>query len=172
MRAALALASAGLVTGAISTVATAHESAGVPTHPRAFFSGWSDPNAAAHHVVRALAAHHIHDAYGDYWTAYTLDFLAPTTVTVSPSPLDVRRSAALAHAVARSPRPAWLFFAPGDEAVAAGAFSNPQPGPGGYTQARFIAYLTAHGDRYRVIPLGVLNAVVPDQAVHHLPPLG
>ena len=27
--------------------------------------------------IRAMAAHHIRDAYGDYWTAYTLDFLAP-----------------------------------------------------------------------------------------------
>jgi hypothetical protein len=172
MRAALALASAGLVAGAISTVATAHESAGVPTHPGAFFAAWTDPNQAARQVVRSLAADHIRDAYGDYWTAYTLDFLAPTAVTVSPSPLDVRRSASLARAVANSARPAWLFFAPGKEAAAAGAFSNPEPGPGGYSQATFLAYLTAHGDRYRVLPLGVLNAIVPDHAVRHLPPLG
>jgi hypothetical protein len=164
-RAALALACAGLVAGAISTVATAHRSARVPTDPGVFFADWSDPNQAARQVIRSLEAHHIRDAYGDYWTAYTLDFLAPTALTVTPSALDVRRSAALAHAVASSAHPAWLFFAPGKEAAAAAAFANPQPGPGGYTQATFIAYLTALGDHYRVIPLGVLNAVVPDQAI-------
>jgi hypothetical protein len=167
---ALVLASAGLVAGTLSTVAAAHETAGVPAHPRAFFSGWTDPNAAARQVARSMVAHHISDAYGDYWTAYTLDFLAPDALTVSPSPLDVQRSTDLARAVARSPRPAWLFFAPGSDVAAANAFSNPQPGPGGYTQATFIAYLTAHGDPYRVIPLGVLDAVVPDHAVHQLPP--
>jgi hypothetical protein len=170
--AALALASAGLVVGAVSTVATAHESAGIPTHPGTFFAGWSDPNQAARHVVRAMTAHHIRAAYGDYWTAYTLDFLGPHAVTVSPSPLDPRRSVPLARAVAGSRAPAWLFFAPEQEAEAASAFSNPEPGPGGYTEGAFIAYLKAQNDGYRVIRLGVLDAVVPNHVVHHLPALG
>lgn len=172
MRAAVTLASVGLMAGACSTVVVAHESAGIPTHPRAFFSDWSDPNQAARQVIRSMAAHHIRTAYGDYWTAYDLDFLAPHTVVISPSPLDPRRSDSLARTVARSTPQAWLFFAPGDELAAAATFSNPDPGPGGYSQAAFTGYLTAHGNRYRVIRLGVLDAVIPHHPVRHLPPLG
>jgi hypothetical protein len=171
-RAALALAGAGVVAGAASTVVIAHDAARVPTEPGAFFSGWSDPNGAARQVVRAMAAHHLNAAYGDYWTAYTLDFLAPPGVVISPSPLDPQRAPGLAHSVARSPDPAWLFFAPGHEAAAGAAFANPDPGPGGYSQAVFVGYLNAHGDGSRVIHLGVLNAVVPDRAIGRLPPLG
>ena len=170
--AALALAGTGLAFGAVSTVAVAHESASVPTHPTAFFTAWSDPNHATRQVIRTLVAHHIRTAYGDYWTAYVLDFLAPDAVTISPSPLDPRRSVGLARAVADSRAPAWLFFAPGQEAAAGYAFSNPEPGPGGYTQGAFVAYLTAHGDGYHVVRLGVLDAVVPDHAIRDLPPLG
>ena len=135
-QAAVALAGLGLAAGICSTVVVAHESAGVPVHPRAFFSGWSDPNEAARHVIRSMAAHHLRTAYGDYWTAYDLDFLAPHTVTVSPSPLDVRRSASLARSVRHGTPQAWLFFAPGREAVAGAAFSNPEPGPGAIRRAR------------------------------------
>jgi hypothetical protein len=170
--AALALAATGLVAGAVSTVAVARESASIPTRPTAFFADWSDPNQAARQVIRSLGAHHIRTAYGDYWTAYTLDFLAPDGVTISPSPLDPQRSVGLAHAVADSRAPAWLFFAPGQGEAAGDAFSNPEPGPGGYTEDAFIAYLTAHGDGYRVVRLGILDAVVPDHAIHHVPPLG
>ena len=168
----VALASLGLAAGICSTVVLAHESAGVPVHPRAFFSGWSDPNEAARQVVRSMAAHHIRTAYGDYWTAYDLDFLAPHTVTVSPSPLDVQRSASLARSVRHGTPQAWLFFAPGSEALAGAAFSNPEPGPGGYSEGAFTAYLTAHGDAYRVVHLGILDAVLPQHPVRHLPPLG
>ena len=171
-RAAGTLAGVGLVAGAFSTMVVAHESAGIPTHPQAFFSGWSDPNQAARQVVRSMAAHHIRTAYGDYWTAYDLDFLGPDTVTISPSPLDLRRSGRLARTVARSTPQAWLFFAPADEAAAAVTFSNPDPGPGGYSQPAFTAYLTAHGTSYQVVHLGVLNAVIPHHPVRHLPPLG
>ena len=169
---AVTLASLGLAAGICSTVVLAHDSAGVPTHPRAFFSGWSDPNEAARQVVRSMAAHHIRTAYGDYWTAYDLDFLAPHTVTVSPSPLDVQRSAGLARSVRDGTPQAWLFFAPGHEAVAGAAFSNPEPGPGGYSESAFIAYLTAHGDAYKVVRLGILDAVIPKHPVGRLPPLG
>ncbi len=171
-QAAVALASIGLAAGIFSTVVLAHESAGVPTHPRAFFTGWSDPNEAARQVIASMAAHHLRTAYGDYWTAYDLDFLAPHTVAISPSPLDVQRSAGLARTVRRGRPQAWLFFAPGREAEAGAAFSNPEPGPGGYSEAAFTAYLTAHGNEYRVVHLGILDAVVPRHPVRHLPAPG
>jgi hypothetical protein len=169
-RTAVAVASLGLAAGICSTVALAHESTGVPTQPRAFFAKWSDPNEAARQVVRSMVAHHLRTAYGDYWTSYDLDFLAPHSVTVSPSPLDVQRSAGLARAVRRGSPQAWLFFAPGREAEARAAFSNPEPGPGGYSEGAFTTYLTARRNRFRVVHLGILDAVVPEHPVRRLPP--
>jgi len=171
-RAAVALASLGLTAGICSTVVIARESAGIPTHPRAFFTGWSDPNQSARQVIAAMAAHHLRTAYADYWVAYDLDFLAPHTVTVSPSPLDVQRSTSLARSVREGTPQTWLFFAPGREAVAGAAFSNPELGPGGYSESAFTAYLTAHGNGYRVVHLGILDAVIPDHPVRHLPAPG
>ena len=113
----------------------AHESAGVPTHPRAFFSGWSDPNEAARQVVRSMAAHHLRTAYGDYWTAYALDFLAPHTVTVSPSPLDFQRSAAPGPDRRTRHAASLALLRPRTGPLQDAAFANPEPGPGGYTQA-------------------------------------
>jgi hypothetical protein len=169
-RAVITLAGIALLSGAFSTVVLARESAGVPTQPKALLSGWSDPNEAARQVVRSMAAHHIRTAYGDYWTAYTLDFLAPNTVVVSPSPLDLQRSATLARTVARATPQAWLFFAPGHRAAANAAFTNPEPGPGYYTLRLFTSYLFGRHIGYRVVKLGILDAVVPDRPVRHLPP--
>jgi hypothetical protein len=89
---------------------------------------------------------------------------------VSPSPLDFQRSATLARIVARATPQAWLFFAPGHRAAAKAAFSNPEPGPGYYTQTLFCDYLTAQHVGYRVVKLGVLDAVIPDRPVRHVPP--
>jgi hypothetical protein len=166
-----ATASVALAASVLSTMVLAHESLGTPMQPRAFFSGWTDPNAAARQVVAAMGAHHIRAAYGNYWTAYNLDLLAPPEVTVSPSALDDQRSAALARTVRRAKQPAWLFFSPDQLPAAAAAFSNAEPGPGGYTEVQFTDYLSAHHLAYRVVPLGVLTAVIPDQPLHDLPPL-
>jgi hypothetical protein len=111
------------------------------------------------HVVEAMRTHHIEAAYGDYWTAYDLDFLSHGQPVVSPSVLDVNRSADIAAQVRSSKDPAWLFFAPGQAAAA--AFSNPQPGPGPYAEASFEALLRQRGIPFRVVTLGVLDAVVP-----------
>lgn len=137
--------------------------------PRAFFSGWSDPNAQARQVAAAMQADHIRYAYGDYWTSYVLDFLAPGKIVVSPSPMDVNRSTSIENEVASSRDPAWLFFTPnplrGGLPLGAGAFSNPEPGPGGYTLARFSALLNSQGVQFHTVDLGVLVAVVPDGPV-------
>ena len=115
------------------------------------------------HVVDAMRTHHVEDAYGDYWTAYDLDFVGHGQPVVSPSVLDVNRSAAIAARVGSSKDPAWLFFAPGQPAAA--AFSNPQPGPGPYTEASFEALLRQRGIPFGVVKLGVLDAVVPARRV-------
>ena len=162
---ALLVASLVVVLAASATMAAAHEGGGVPVAPARFFSGWSDPNAPAREVIDRMEADHLTTAYGDYWTAYVLDFLAPGRVQVSPSPLDYDRWPAMAARVAASRDPAWLFFDPGRTAAAAQAFSNPEVGPGSFTEASFEALLDAQHVPYRVVQLGVLDAVVPAHRV-------
>jgi hypothetical protein len=158
-RGALALATIGII-GALCLTAAGARTAGVPA---SFFTRWQQGDAPMEQVVQALRQHHIADAYGDYWTAYDLDFLSGGSPAISPSPLDTVRSKALAAEVASAKDPAWLFFAP-DQASRAGAiFGNPQPGPGPYTEQTFEAHLKALGIGFEVVQLGVLDAVVPDR---------
>ena len=159
-RVVAALALAGAV---CLTVAGAHDD-GIPASGT-FFSGWHNGDASMEQVVSALRAHHITDAYGTYWTAYDLDFLSDGHPTISPSPIDVRRAASIGATVDHSKDPAWLFFAPDQAAPDSVVFGNPQPGPGPYTEQSFEAFLTKLGIHYTVVPLGILDAVVPAQRV-------
>jgi hypothetical protein len=84
---------------------------------------------------------------------------------VSPSRLDVNRSTTIAAGVASSRDPAWLFFAPRRTVQAAVEFGNPQPGPGPYTEQTFEARLAQRGIPYKVVTLGILDAVVPSRRV-------
>lgn len=154
---ALLIAAAGVLGALCLTVAGAR-TAGVSA---SFFTSWRQGDVPMEHVVQALRQHHISDAYGDYWTAYDLDFLSGGSPAISPSPLDVVRSTGLAAEVASARDPAWLFFAPGEAARAATTFGNPQPGPGPYTEQSFEAHLKGLGIGYTVVKLGVLDAVVP-----------
>jgi hypothetical protein len=157
------MVAAGVASALCLTVAAAHGS-GVPSSP-AFLSGWRSGDDPMQRVVDGMRAHHIAAAYGDYWTAYDLEFLSRGSPVVSPSPLDVQRSTSIAAAVAASRDPAWLFFAPGETAQAANEFLNPQPGPGPYTEPTFEARLRQLGVRYRVVRLGLLDAVVPSRRI-------
>ncbi|HEY1445593.1 MAG TPA: hypothetical protein VGF51_11905 [Acidimicrobiales bacterium] len=156
-RGALVLAAVGVVAALCLTVAGAR-TAGVPA---AFFTAWRQGDAPMEHVVQALRQHHITAAYGDYWTAYDLDFLSGGRPAISPSRLDVVRSRGLATEVASAKDPAWLFFAPDETSRAGEVFGNPQPGPGPYTEQTFEAHLKELGIDYTVVKLGVLDAVVP-----------
>jgi hypothetical protein len=160
----LVLAAFGVAGALCLGVAGAH-AAGVPTST-AFFSGWRSGDDPMQQAVDTMRAHHITDAYGDYWTAYDLDFLSRGEPLVSPNRLlDVTRSTAMAKAVASSKDPAWLFFAPAHAAQAGAVFLNPQPGPGPYTEESFEARLRQLGVGYQVVHLGVLDAVVPSRRV-------
>jgi hypothetical protein len=162
-RRAVAVACAGLAGAGLLTTFTAR-AGGVPAD-RGFFSSWTDPDAAVRHVATEMTRHGIRYAYGSYWTAYVLDFLDPGAVVVSPSHLDVVRWPAEAAAVGSAPDPAWLFFSPSQVQEATRAFANPEPGPGDYTEAQFEGLLTGRGVAYRVVHLGVLDAVVPAHRV-------
>ncbi len=160
----VAVLCAAVVAGAGLTVVTA-SAAGVPVRPRAFFTGWSDPEQPMRAAGGALVDAGLHDAYASYWVAYVLDDLYPGRLAVSPSYLDVVRWPAEAGAVRRAPDPVWLFAAPGQALGAARAVGNPEPGPGNYTEHDFESLLAAQGVGYRVVHLGVLDAVVPDRRV-------
>ncbi len=156
---ALALGTAGVL-GALCLTVVGARTAGVPA---AFFTSWHNGDTPMEQVVAAMREHHITAAYGDYWTAYDLDYLSGGHPAVSPSPLDVNRSTSIAAEVASAKKPAWLFFAPSETARAATVFLNPQPGPGPYTEGTFEAHLTALGIPYKVVKLGILDAVVPER---------
>jgi hypothetical protein len=160
-RGALVLAAVGVMGALCLTVAGAR-TAGVPA---SFFASWRQGDAPMEQVVQALRQHHIADAYGDYWTAYDLDFLSGGKPAISPTRLDTVRSTGLAREVASSRDPAWLFFAPDEASRAAAVFGNPQPGPGPYSEQTFEAHLKALGIDYKVVKLGVLDAVVPARRV-------
>ncbi len=160
---ALMLAALGVVGATSLTVVAAHL-AGVPASPT-FFSDWRSGDAPMQRVVDGMRAHDIRTAYGDYWTAYDLNFLSGGKPLVSPSVLDVSRSTAIAAGVAHSKDPAWLFFSPNETAAATTEFLNPQPGPGPYTEQTFEARLTQLGIPYTVVRLGILDAVVPARRV-------
>jgi hypothetical protein len=154
---------AALLAAIVVTLAGAHSASAVPVaHPRAFFSGWHDPDAAAREVVAGLRAHHVSAAVADYWTAYVLDVLDGEEIPVSPLPPDVVRDLGLERRV-RGHRPVVLFFAPSALGAAAYDFSNPQPGPGSSDEASFVSHLRAANVRYRILHLGVLDAVVLDR---------
>jgi hypothetical protein len=164
-RLVVAFGVAAVVAGAALTAVASHATAQTSdTSPSAFFDGWHNPNRALDATAADLQAHHIRDAYSDYWIAYDVDYANPW-VAVSPAPPDPVRAAALASEVADARRPAWLFLAPAQLAEAVPAFSSPEQGPDNYTEASFLAFLVRRGVASRVVHLGVLDAVIPDQRV-------
>ena len=151
-----------------------HGPAGCRSRPRAFVAGWGDPEAPARHVMARLEAEHLPHAYGDYWTAYVLDFLDPGRVGGQPSP---PRRGALARRPRRGapPRPArpGSSSPPAGRGEAAQAFANPETGPGNYTEAGFSGPAARRGASPTVsCHLGVLDAVVPAGPVAVVPPPG
>jgi hypothetical protein len=160
----LVVACVGVLAAGVLTTAAA-QAGGVPITPRAYAAGWGDPEAPARHVVAEMQRHHIRYAYGSYWTAYVLDALDPDGVVVTPSHLDVVRWPEAAAAVRSSPDPAYLFSAPGHLHAATQAFANAETGPGNFNQKQFTGLLEAQGVPFRVVHLGVLDAVVPAHRV-------
>jgi hypothetical protein len=163
---ALALGALAIVAAGLLTVLDGQITAATPViGSSAFFSAWHDPDEPIRQAVTNMANSHIRYAYGTYWTSYDLDFLGPGRVVVSPSLHDVNRWTAVTAAVEHAARPSWLFFPPGRTAAATTVFSNPETGPGGYTEPAFVALLHHLRVGYHVVHLGILDAVTPDRAV-------
>lgn len=157
---------AGLLVAAGAGLCVAGAAAGgAVAAPSRLASGWSDPEGPAQHVVARLEAEGVHDAFGTYWTAYVLQYLAGRRIRVTASPDDYVRNTSLLATVAGSPHPAWLFAAPGHRGAAARAFDNSEPGPGGWTEGAFERLLVRQHVHFRVLHVGVLDAVWPDRKV-------
>jgi hypothetical protein len=129
----------------------------------ALFSGWHNPDQNLEASIAEMHRAHIEDAYADYWTAYNIDYLDPS-VAVTPSRLDAIRSQSIFATVQHSRQPAWLFSAPAHITGADQAFGY-QQGPGTYTESSFTAMLRNRGIGWRVVHLGILDAVIPDRPV-------
>jgi hypothetical protein len=123
------------------------------------------PDAVAHQVVDTLAAHHVTDLVAGYWVAYVLDVVGDGQVTATPA--GRARSAAIAQAVARSPRSAWLFVGPtaADVALCGVVFENPSPEPLGLGAPTLEALLRRSGISFTTVPAGPMVAVVPASSV-------
>jgi hypothetical protein len=160
----IAVVATALLLGAIVlTQLGGRAASGTPSlSPDAFATGWVNPDAAVSVAIAQMHVDGIHFAYGDYWTSYVIDFIGNGTVTVSPSPVDVNRTPYLRDEVSASTDPAWLFYNPGEVTQASEAFSNPQVGPGDFTEANFLSLLQNQHVAFRVRHLGILDAIVPD----------
>ena len=124
-------------------------------------SGWANPNVSTDRAISVLRAQGIHDAFADYWVAYKLDLLSDQMLSITPAKGDVDREPALARAVARSRQQAWLFVPPSQTTAEATQFFTTIPGPDDITESRFLATLRILHVRYRVVPAGIITAVVP-----------
>jgi 4-amino-4-deoxy-L-arabinose transferase-like glycosyltransferase len=132
--------------------------------PSSFFRAWTDPDGPAQQDVDALISHGITRGYANYWIAYKLDFMGGGTVQLATAGDDVDRSQAMDFAVAHARHPAWLFVQPARMAAVAAQF-NSALGPGGASEASFRQWLTSEHIGYRILDVGPLVAVIPDQHI-------
>jgi hypothetical protein len=153
---------ASLVLCVVGFVQTAHL-------PYAFTDSWGQPDDSSLTAVSLLERSGITTGYADYWVAYKLDFLSQRQLTITTIGSDANRSQSIRVAVLSSRQPAWLF-APLDAAQSRASgtqLSAPRLaiGPGGISQADFIATLKRLGVGYTIVHTSLLNAVVPDEKV-------
>lgn len=137
------------------------------SQPHAYTRTWGNPNRASVEAVQQLERGGVSTGYADYWVAYKLDFLSGNRLVITPIGDDTIRSAAIEAAALGSKHTAWLFVPPDKANAGASQFSSPARtiGPDGVSKRWFLERLDRLGVHYRVIPTGVLDAVVPDQTV-------
>src|SRR4029077_10015291 len=136
--------------------------------PNAFGAAWANPNQPTLNSIAALERARIGTAYASYWVTYKLDFLSRERLTITVAGLDPVRSPAIDRSVRTSADPAWLFVPPAQLGAAFYQFGPPSDiqGPGGRTEKAFTDMLRRENISYRVVPAGLLDAVVPTQRVN------
>jgi hypothetical protein len=127
------------------------------------FRSGPNPNGEALTAIRGLESHHIRDAYADYWVAYNLDFLSHERLRVADPSAD--RWAPLYREVQAAQNPAWIFYNPKKINEAEAEFRSPDRGPFAYSESLFLGKLAPLHIGYRIIHLGVLDAIVTSSAV-------
>jgi hypothetical protein len=152
-----------VVIGAGALGVTSFDKAWLAGHPGRFLADWGSANTAAELSVQRLERAGIHDAYGQYWVAYDLDYLSGTRLAVADPAID--RWVAGYYRVLRSADPAWIFFSPSGAGPASVAFSSGFPGPNGLSEPQFLGDLRRLGIGWRIDHAGVLDAVVPSAQV-------
>lgn len=135
--------------------------------PHAYTRTWGNPNRASVEAIQQLERGGVSAGYANYWVAYKLDFLSGNRLVITPIGNDTIRSTSIESAALASKHTAWLFVPPHLADAGASQFSSPAltVGPDGVSKRVFLTKLHRLGVSYRVIPTGVLDAVVPDRTV-------
>jgi hypothetical protein len=150
---------------AAAVVACAVDFARFVSPASSFASGWVDPNAPAGQSVADLEANGVRAGYADYWVAYPLDLMGDGRLEITTAGTDPDRWPALDRAVHESPSQAWLFVTPNAAGIDQFGSTFAIQGPGGLSQAGFVADLDRLGVPYRVVDAGLVQAVVPARPV-------
>jgi hypothetical protein len=137
------------------------------TSVSALASGWGNPNAPVDRAITTLQAAGVQDGFADYWVAYKLDFLSNQTLVVTPAKGDVDRQKDFDRQVAAAPQQAWIFVPPSQTEAGFTQFSATSTiaGPDGIPEQSFVNALRVLKVPYRVVPAGILTAVVPARKV-------
>ncbi len=130
-----------------------------------FFTGWTNPNGPTLHAITTLEDNGVQDGYADYWVAYRLDLLSLGRLQLTTAGADPDRWQSLDAQVNHSPKTSWLFVPVTTAGVTQFASTTAIQGPGGLTQAQFVADLGRLGISYRVVDTGLIQAVIPDRVV-------
>jgi hypothetical protein len=154
-----------VITG-ITLAGFAEIGAGAVSDVPGFFSGWGNPDAPITNAIDVLRAHGVRVVLADYWEAGDVSFLGGGEPTAGA--FDLVRNASRNREAFRenmSKGAAWLFYPPSATVRATTVFGSATPGPAGYSELEFESILQKLGVRYRVLSLGVLDAVIPGRPV-------
>jgi hypothetical protein len=137
------------------------------TSVSALGSGWGNPNSPVDRAIATLQTAGIRDGFADYWVAYKVDLLSNQTLLLTPAKGDVDRQKDFDHLVATAPRQAWIFVPLSQTEAGFAQFSTTSTieGPDGIPEKSFVDALAALKVPYRVVPAGILTAVVPARKV-------
>jgi hypothetical protein len=137
------------------------------TSVSALGSGWGNPNSPVDRAITTLHAAGVRDGFADYWVAYKVDLLSNQTLVLTPAKGDVDRQKDFDHLVAASRRQAWIFVPSSQTKAGFTQFSATSTiaGPDGIPEKSFVDALAALRVPYRIVPAGILTAVVPERKV-------
>jgi hypothetical protein len=154
------IAAAGIALGALGL----HQVYGTSGFgPSRLASDWGNPEDPVIATINAMTDHRIRVAWTGYWIGYVLDDVGAGRVHVGV--IGIVRQPSLQTAALGDPRAAWLFYPSTGSLAAVAAFQATDPGPLGWDLPTFEHLLSSKRIGYTVVPVGVLDAVLPDMPV-------